>query len=104
MDDLEARLGSAMARGLQGQARTVAELRTRLRRATPETRIQSESQRLLSLWKRLQAASPQSVLNRGFVIVRDAAGQPLERADKLRAGQEVSAQFADGSQVLRVLE
>ena len=104
LDDLESRLGSAMTRGLDMQTRNLMQLRTRLKRATPETRIQADSQRLLSLWKRLQAASPQSVLNRGFVIVRDAEGRPVERAEKLHSGQEVSAQFADGSHVLRVRE
>ena len=102
LDDLEARFGAAMQRGMQTHARLVTELRVRLRRATPETRVQAESQRLLSLWKRLQAASPQSVLNRGFVIVRDKEGKPVERGVQLMGGQEVSAQFADRSVVLKV--
>ena len=43
--------------------------------------MQRESQRLLALWKRLQAASPASVLNRGFVIMRDAEGRPVPEGD-----------------------
>jgi len=55
------------------------------------------SQHLLGLWKRLQAASPASVLNRGFVIMRDEQGRPLPRRAAVRAGQPLTAQFADAS-------
>jgi exodeoxyribonuclease VII large subunit len=37
--------------------------RAALARVSPEFRVQTESHRLLSLWKRLQAASPASVSN-----------------------------------------
>jgi exodeoxyribonuclease VII large subunit len=52
---------------------------------------------LLALWKRLQAASPQSVLNRGFVIMRDETGQPVARKAGIAAGQSLAAEFADGT-------
>jgi exodeoxyribonuclease VII large subunit len=44
----------------------------------------------------LQAASPASVLNRGFAIVRNAAGRPLARAADLRAGERIELEFGDG--------
>jgi exodeoxyribonuclease VII large subunit len=56
---------------------------------------------LLSLWKRLQAASPASVLNRGFVIMRDAAGQPVTRRAAVKSGQALAAEFADGTAPVR---
>jgi exodeoxyribonuclease VII large subunit len=56
---------------------------------------------LLSLWKRLQAASPASVLNRGFVIMRDAAGQPVMRRVAVKSGQVLAAEFADGTAPVR---
>jgi exodeoxyribonuclease VII large subunit len=52
---------------------------------------------LLALWKRLQAASPASVLNRGFVIMRDAGGLPVQTQAAVRPGQRLAAQFADGT-------
>jgi len=63
--------------------------------------VQRESHRLLSLWKRLQAASPASVLNRGFAIVRDEAGKPVTRRARIRPGEPLAAEFADGTAKLR---
>jgi exodeoxyribonuclease VII large subunit len=37
------------------------------------------------------------VLHRGFAIVRDAQGQPVARRAAIRAGQQLSAEFSDGS-------
>jgi exodeoxyribonuclease VII large subunit len=59
--------------------------------------VQTESHRLLALWKRLQAASPASVLNRGFAIVRDEARRPVMRRAQVKAGQNLAAEFADGA-------
>ena len=75
--------------------------RQRLERASPETRVQIESHRLLSLYKRLRGASPDSVLSRGFVILRDEAGRPVIRRAAVKAGQRLEAEFADGNAPLR---
>ena len=61
-----------------------------------------ESHRLLALWKRLQAASPKSVLNRGFVILRDDAGRPVPRKSGLVIGDKLTAEFGDGTLPMRV--
>src|SRR5687767_3246758 len=71
VDDLANRLGAALRESVQSRRHDLAELRAAFARRAPEQRVQAESQRLWSLWKRLQAASPASVLNRGFVIMRD---------------------------------
>ena len=63
---------------------------------SPEQRIEVASHQLLGLWKRLQSASPDSVLQRGFVIMRDAEGQPLTRRIQVTAGDRLTAQFHDG--------
>ncbi len=73
----------------------------RLAAASPERRVERESQRLLGLWKRLQAASPASVLNRGFVILRDEGGRPLARAGEVAGGARLRAEFADGEVKVR---
>lgn len=101
LDDLANRLGAALRASVQGRRQQLADARARLERASPETRVQLESQRLLSLWKRLQAASPASVLNRGFAIMRDDDGKPVTRRAKVRPGQRLGAEFADGTAPVR---
>ena len=101
LDDLSNRLGSAVRHGLTTEREKLARVRNRVERASPESRVRFESQRLLGLWKRLQAASPASVLNRGFVIVRDSAGQPVPRRAGVMPGAALRVQFADGEQPVR---
>ena len=101
LDDLTNRLGSALRASVQARRQQLADARARLARRSPEERVQNESQRLLSLWKRLQAASPASVLNRGFTIMRDEAGAPVMRRAKVRSGQRLTAEFADGTTPVR---
>lgn len=96
VDDLRNRLDAALAQVSQERRHRLVLLAGRLAAASPERRVETESQRLLGLWKRLQAASPASVLNRGFVIVRDAEGRPVMRAAALRAGERVELEFGDG--------
>jgi exodeoxyribonuclease VII large subunit len=97
LDELTTRLGAALRASMQTRRQQGADARAALARVSPESRVQLESHRLLSRWKRLQAASPASVLNRGFVIVRDAAGQPVTRRAHVKHGQPLAAEFADGA-------
>lgn len=101
-DDLRNRMDAAVARAGQARRHELALLTGRLNAASPERRVESESQRLLGLWKRLQAASPASVLNRGFAIVRDGEGRPLTRAAELRASGRIEIEFGDGRGAARV--
>ncbi|OIR01796.1 exodeoxyribonuclease 7 large subunit [mine drainage metagenome] len=96
LDDLSNRLLAALRHAAQDKRAACDAQRARFERASPENRVQFESHRLLALYKRLQSASPQSVLNRGFVIMRDAQGAPLARRAEVTAGQRIRAQFADG--------
>jgi len=96
LDDLSNQLKSSMMSGLQERRHALAHLRGELERRSPERRIELESHRLLALWKRLQAASPVSVLNRGFVILRDEHGVPVMRRATLARRAVVEAEFADG--------
>jgi exodeoxyribonuclease VII large subunit len=96
LDDMANRLGSALRGYLHGRRQALARAGSLLERASPERRIQLESHRLLSLYKRLQGASPVSVLNRGFAIIRDADGRPVMRAAALPSGTRGEAEFADG--------
>jgi exodeoxyribonuclease VII large subunit len=101
---LSNRFAAAWRHAAQQKRQSLAEARARLAQRSPEARVQLASHRLLSLWKRLQSTSPQSVLNRGFAIVRDAQGRPVPRRAGLRTGQRVSAQFADGDQPMQTLD
>ena len=96
LDDLANRLGAALARTVQARRQQLTEREARFQQVSPERRVQIESHRLLALWKRLQSVSPDSVLNRGFVIVRDGAGNPVPRKAAVRPGQPLVNQFADG--------
>lgn len=102
LDDLRNRGDAALAHGLQARRHAAALLAGRLAAVAPSRRVEAESQRLLGLWKRLQAASPASVLNRGFAIVRDADGRPVTRAAALRAGERIALEFGDGRGAARV--
>jgi exodeoxyribonuclease VII large subunit len=86
------RLGSACAPGA-GEIRASRRL-GRARPAFPVS-VRLESQKLLGLWKRLESVSPPSVLNRGFVIMRDEDGTPVTRGATLIAGQRLEAEWAD---------
>jgi exodeoxyribonuclease VII large subunit len=97
VDDLANRLGAAWRHSTHLRRRQLAELRAELEQRSPEKRVQIESHRLLALWKRLQGASPASVLNRGFVIMRDDAGGPITRRAAVKPGQRLRAEFADGT-------
>lgn len=101
LDDLANRLTSAMQQVAQRRREKLQRLSTRLDQRSPELRVQFESHRLLALWKRLQSASPQSVLNRGFAIVRDEQGKPVQRRAAVAANQALSLEFGDGQVKVR---
>jgi exodeoxyribonuclease VII large subunit len=96
LDDCANRLAAALRDSVRSRRHDFTELRAAFERHSPEKRVQDESHRLLSLWKRLQAASPASVLNRGFAIVRDENGNPVTRKSAVTSGQRLANQFADG--------
>jgi exodeoxyribonuclease VII large subunit len=101
LDDLASRLSTALRGSVHHGRQRLGEARSLLIQRSPERRVQIESHRLLALWKRLQAASPKSVLNRGFVIMRDEKGQTVSRRKGVVAGQKLTAEFGDGTLPLR---
>lgn len=104
LDDLGNRLGAALRATVETRRHALEQARAELARVSPERRVEFESHRLLALWKRLQAASPKSVLNRGFVILHDERGVPVTRRAAVRTGQRLGAEFADGTAPVRVEE
>lgn len=96
LDDFSNRLAAALRENVDGCRQRLREARSLLVQRSPELRVQLESHRLLALWKRLQAVSPTSVLQRGFVIMRDEQGRPVPRKRGVGAGQKLVAEFGDG--------
>jgi exodeoxyribonuclease VII large subunit len=101
LDDLSGRLSLALRQAVRSKWQRLAAPSARLARSSPEFRVQGESQRLLALWKRLQAASPASVLNRGFTLVRDEQGHPVMKRGAVSAGQRLTVVFGDGEAGVR---
>jgi exodeoxyribonuclease VII large subunit len=65
--------------------------------AAAARRLSGERERLSHLGVRLDAADPRRVLTRGYAWLADADGHAVTSARGLRAGQRLSACWADGS-------
>jgi exodeoxyribonuclease VII large subunit len=104
VDDFSNRLLAVFECSLQKRRHQLAQASSRFAQGSPETRIQQESHRLLALWNRLQSVSPESVLKRGFVVLRDEQGRPVTRRAEVKADQRLRAQFSDGEAGLRADE
>lgn len=102
LDDLANRLSAGLRHGVQARREQLAGARARFGAVAPEKRVAHESHRLLALWKRLASASPQSVLKRGFALVRDETGRPVGRAEGLAPGRRLETEFHDGRVRTRV--
>lgn len=63
---------------------------------------QAAHQQLTHLERRLKAASPEDILRRGFVMVRDEHGNVVTRKVQVAAGQSLSNTFFDGEITVNV--
>lgn len=95
---------SRAAAGLQPRAldmhikqciRQVSELQERMARAIRQKLAQHEERKNL-LYRLLNNFSYQRVLERGFVLVRDAKARPVTSAGALKPGMELALSFHDG--------
>ena len=100
-DDMANRLRSGLAACLEGSRHRLSKMHSAFVAQTPERRIEFESHRLLSLWKRLQSVSPQATLRRGFVVIRDEAGKPVLRKSAVSGDRPYEAEFSDGRVKMR---
>lgn len=117
VDLLALRFGQP-GRAVSGQAERLQALQGRLERAVAQRRarhaeewpargqrlmramqlqLQRQQARLGAAHDRLQALSPQHVLQRGYAWVQAADGQPVMSVRALQPGQAVQAVWADGS-------
>jgi len=97
LDDLRNRLAASLRGSTQLRREALGAARARLQAAAPTARIQFESHRLLALWKRLESASPRSVLQRGYALVRDGQGKAVTRAAGIAPGGALEMEFHDGT-------
>jgi exodeoxyribonuclease VII large subunit len=119
VDDLSTRLNSALESMLLNRRHHLGELALVVQKTDPTSRIeryrmqiQSDGHRLNGalnsefLEKRsrlyraqsmLRTLSPQSILNRGFAIVRDDVGRPIVSRKAIQPGEHIILEFKDGS-------
>jgi exodeoxyribonuclease VII large subunit len=75
--------------------RSLTQLNERQGRVFSQSLILRRKQ-VAGLGQLLQSLSYQSALKRGFVLVRDAAGEMLRHGSELKAGARVELEFSDG--------
>ncbi|MBX9910339.1 MAG: exodeoxyribonuclease VII large subunit [Beijerinckiaceae bacterium] len=61
-----------------------------------ERQVQRRRDRLAGLWSLLASLGPQSVLARGYALVRDEAGELVRSVTGAKPGQALSVQVSDG--------
>lgn len=101
-DDLANRLRQGLDRVLTTRQRRLELVQVAWRARDPQRRVESESQHLLDLWKRLQSVSPKATLRRGFAMVRDTAGLPVARSHELKTGRSYVIELQDGQKDVTV--
>ncbi len=99
----EHRMLAACQRRVQGGGQALPVLQARLMRATASQLAQAQA-RLEARGDRLEALSPQRVLERGYAWLADAGGHAITGVAQVQAGQAVSATLADGLLQLRVTD
>ena len=75
--------------------RQVREMQERMAR-TIQQKLAQHEERKKSLYRLLKNFSYQRVLERGFVLVRDAKARPVTSVGALRSGMELALSFHDG--------
>ena len=106
LDTLVAQLSSAKAgseAGIKRDLRDVGSFAGRLAQAQLRLRT-TAAQQLESLAGLLESYSYKGVLDRGFVLVRDAAGAPVLSAEALSPGDGIALTFRDDGQVGATVE
>jgi len=122
VQDLTARLGQAMRRGLVMRRQTLQHVAARL--INPRDRLREQAQRLDELFARLgramrislerkssilareestlRALSPLKVLDRGYLIAAAEGGTVVGSARDLRVGDRLSLRFKDGTRQAKI--
>jgi exodeoxyribonuclease VII large subunit len=102
LDVVGLRLLGALRQGVQRHREAVALVAPRLSLSGITQRLRDQRSRLELGGARLDGASYERVLARGFALVRDASGHPVTKAAGLAAGRSLRLRFADGEVAVAV--
>lgn len=97
LDQTEQRAATALSRVAHGRRTRIERAAARLTPQLLANRIARLRQALDGDTKMLAALSYQSVLRRGFALVRDADGKAVRSVRNLHAGLDVALEFGDGT-------
>jgi exodeoxyribonuclease VII large subunit len=93
---LATRHRGGLLHALQDGRTAAARIMPRLSPAPVQAALRERRARLEGFSARLNGASYEAVLARGFALVRDGAGRPVARAAEVRPGGRLRVRFADG--------
>ena len=96
LDLLYAKLESTAEEYLADRRHRLSELGSDLHRLSPKARLGVSREKLNQLGKRLQSAGFESVLARGYSIVRAADGTVISASKGVTTGRKLRLKFADG--------
>ena len=96
LDLLYAQLTSVADEFLADQRHKLSELGSELHRLSPKARLGVTREKVNQLNKRLQSAGFESVLARGYSIVRDAEGKVISSSKSIKTGKKIRLKFSDG--------
>ena len=124
-DEIGQRLAAFVLETTRDYKWQLSEIRNRLERRSPESRIQRDLQRLdelaaraaaslrsrlrleksqvLSLQHRLAALNPEQVLARGYAVISMPDGRIVRKVSQVAAGDQVDARVSDGTFSAQVL-
>jgi exodeoxyribonuclease VII large subunit len=103
LDACTQRLGTALKTYKQTQDMRIARARERVTTLSDRSKratlalVATRAARLDRSYQLLRAFSYQSVLERGFALIRDGGGHPLRSAASVQPGMALDIEFADGS-------
>jgi len=96
LDLLYAQLTSVAEEFLADQRHKLSELGSELHRLSPKARLGVTREKVNQLNKRLQSAGFESVLSRGYSIVRDSDGKVISSSKSIQTGKKIRLKFSDG--------
>lgn len=96
LDLLHTRLSGSADEILADRHHRLSELNSELHRLSPMARLGVTREKINQLTKRLQSAGFESILSRGYSIVRDSSGKVVSSSKKIKTGDKIRLKFSDG--------
>ena len=96
LDLLFTRLESIAEEFLAEKRHRLSELGSELHRLSPKAHLGVTREKLKQLGKRLQSAGFESILARGYSIVRDSQGKVVASSKSVKSGLKLRLRFSDG--------